>query len=174
MPLGARIVYEFCEFQLDAEIGALSYLGERLALQPKAAEVLIALLDAGGACVPTEELIRRVWDEPTAGRPHLHYQLTQIRALLAARAPDRKFIETVPRIGVRFLPSVTRTPKDSTGIDAAPQPTQSSPIERASHLAARPRGKRRWGTRRCWPRRRSWRVDWRPCRVSARRSASRA
>lgn len=126
MPLGDRVLYEFDDFQLDAEIGALRHHGERLPLQPKAAQVLILLVEAKGACVSTDLLIRQAWQESSAGKPHLYFQLSQIKSLLATRAPDTTFIETIPRVGVRFLRPVTHASIGGSTA-AAPLPRSDAP-----------------------------------------------
>ena len=51
------------DLSIDPELRIVTRAGRRLALTPKELAVLECLLKANGRPVPTEELLRRVWDE---------------------------------------------------------------------------------------------------------------
>ena len=74
--------------------------GVVIELGGRAFEVLFALIEAQGAVVSKDELIRRVWPSRIAEENNLHAQITTLRKALA---PDRDLIQTVAGRGYRFV-----------------------------------------------------------------------
>jgi DNA-binding winged helix-turn-helix (wHTH) protein len=52
--------YEFGSYRLDAQSGMLFREGERFALSPKVAELLVALVQAEGSVLTREQLLQQV------------------------------------------------------------------------------------------------------------------
>src|SRR5215472_10564914 len=109
--------YEFGPFRLDARGRLLFRDGERLSLPPKAVDVLIALVESRGAAVGREELLRRVWKDTTVEEGSLTSQISVLRKILNEASPRRKFIETIPKRGYRFVAPVEQ-------ISAVPRPAE--------------------------------------------------
>jgi DNA-binding winged helix-turn-helix (wHTH) protein len=64
-------------------------------------QIMEALAAAGGAVVPTDEMMRRVWATETRNTDALRTHVRAIRAKLASiAAPD--VIENLPRRGYRL------------------------------------------------------------------------
>lgn len=103
----ARLVYEFGEFRLDAEGRLLFTNGKLVPLTPKAVEVLIALVENRGNPVGRGELLRKVWEDAVVEEGSLTSHISLLRKALGEGPDSRKFIETIPKRGYRFVGAVT-------------------------------------------------------------------
>ena len=74
----------------------------RIKLQPRAVQVLEMLVERRGGTVKTEELMARAWST-TASIDNLHQAIRKIRQALQDSTENPRYIETVPRIGYRFI-----------------------------------------------------------------------
>ncbi len=74
--------------------------GERVSLGGRAAEILLALIEACGAVVDKEELIRRAWAGRIVEEGNLAVQISALRKAFGAEGPE--IIVTVPGRGYRF------------------------------------------------------------------------
>src|SRR5215831_10544598 len=96
----ASEVYEFGDFTLDASERRLSRSGQVVPLEPKAHDLLVALLRAGGHLVTKRELLELVWPESFVEEGILAVHISALRKALGDAG--RQYIETVPRAGYRF------------------------------------------------------------------------
>jgi DNA-binding response OmpR family regulator len=87
------------DLSIDPELRIVTRAGRRLALTPKELAVLECLLKANGRPVPTEELLRRVWDEQAD--PFTTTVKTTI-GRLRGKLGDPPVIETVRESGYRI------------------------------------------------------------------------
>jgi DNA-binding response OmpR family regulator len=87
------------DLRLDCARRVATRGGRRLDLSPKELAVLELLLAAGGAVVPAEELLERVWDE--AANPFTNTVKMTI-SRLRAKLGDPPVITTVPQAGYRI------------------------------------------------------------------------
>lgn len=108
--------FEFGEFQLDARI--LRFRGERVPLQPKAIDTLLALVEQAGTVVDKNDLMERVWPDTFVVESSLQRNISVLRKTLEERGGEGPYIETISRRGYRFV-------RDVTVIDR-PQPTPAS------------------------------------------------
>lgn len=95
-------IFRFGEFTLDA--GQRSLLdGERaVALAPKAFDTLLYLVENAGRILSKEKLMAEVWEESFVEENNLAQNISILRKALG-ETRDRKFIETVPKFGYRFV-----------------------------------------------------------------------
>jgi len=95
----------FHEFQVDLSSGVLERSGVRVAVQAQPLQVLRLLLQAEGKVVTREELRKVLWPEDTFVDFELgvNTAVKKLRQALADPADRPKFIETLPKIGYRFL-----------------------------------------------------------------------
>jgi DNA-binding winged helix-turn-helix (wHTH) protein/Flp pilus assembly protein TadD len=100
-------LYEFGPFQLDAERLLLLDRGTPLPLGPKVVETLFALIEHPGEVLRKSELLARIWPEGYVDEANLAQNIYVLRKALRARW-DVDAIETIPRRGYRFGPSVQR------------------------------------------------------------------
>jgi adenylate cyclase len=86
--------------------GELQHEDKVARLTPKAAAVLIALLDQAPALVSKEELLQRVWGGRSVGDEVLTTCIQELRRALDDDARNPRFIETRHRRGYRFVAPV--------------------------------------------------------------------
>jgi predicted ATPase/DNA-binding winged helix-turn-helix (wHTH) protein/Tfp pilus assembly protein PilF len=104
--------YSFGPFELDVTAFRLSRGGEVLPLQPKALELLVMLLRAGGALVSREEIQAALWPDVAVTENSMRQVVRRIREVLGEE--HAALIETVPRKGLRLvIPSETPPPLPS-------------------------------------------------------------
>ncbi len=129
MPSDEDII-EFGRFRLHRRDRALLADGVKLDLGARAFDLLLALIDAGGAMVSKDELLSRVWPDAIVEENNLHVQIFALRQALGA---DRDLIRTVPRHGYRFAGRVTTAAGSASAahVGSAPTvpPTNNLPIQ---------------------------------------------
>jgi TolB-like protein/tetratricopeptide (TPR) repeat protein len=100
--MATRGQYEFGPYHLDADGHALFRNGDRVALTPKALDVLIALVAAQGNAVAKDDLLRAVWPTTIVEQGSLTSHISQLRKALEEHGAQQ-FIETLPKRGYRFV-----------------------------------------------------------------------
>src|SRR5215469_13736089 len=103
-------VYEFGNFTLNASERRLSRSGQVVPLEPKAHDVLVALLRARGHLVTKRELLELVWPESFVEEGILAVHISALRKAL--REAGRQCIQTVPRAGYRFAAPTRQADED--------------------------------------------------------------
>jgi len=98
--------FRFGPFQLDAREHRLLRDGIHIPLQLKAFEILCILVDCAGRLLTKEELLRRVWPEAVVEENNLNKNICMLRKILGETRKGQSWIETVPRVGYRFVGSV--------------------------------------------------------------------
>ena len=96
----------FEPFRLDAPNHCLWRREERVAIPPKAFDVLRYLVDHPGRLITSEELLEAVWPDTFVNPEILRKYILDIRKILGDRADKPLFIETVTKRGYRFLATV--------------------------------------------------------------------
>ena len=122
---------------------------ERIPMSPRIFELLLALVENAGRLVTKETLMNRIWEDSFVEEGNLNQTVSRLRKILGERASDKRFIETVPRVGYRFIADVelvTAEPRQlaiaaAVGQDRIVEQTIDRPVER---FAARPAHRRRW------------------------------
>lgn len=116
--------YRFGEFELLPASGELFRGGERVPLQHQPAELLALLAREPGRAVSREEIREAIWGAETFvdADQGINYCIRQIRQALDDDAAEPRFVETVPRVGYRFL---------------APVVTEEEPLRRRRSRALR-------------------------------------
>ena len=100
---------QFGEFRFDPETLELSGRGRSVRLQPQPARLLELLIAHRGAVVPRETVRRHLWPD----KVHVEYDqsmnscVKRIRVALGDNAEAPEYIETLPRLGYRFLKPVS-------------------------------------------------------------------
>lgn len=128
-------LFDFGEFTLDASERRLSKRGEAIPLEPKAYDVLVALLRRAGRLVTKRELLDEVWPESFVEEGILAVHISALRKAL----DDRHLIETVPRAGYRFAGVVSKLGPERWSIAVLPAVPFTSEVlsgrDRATGLA---------------------------------------
>src|SRR5580704_10378927 len=113
--------YEFGAYRLEAQSRMLFRGSEHVALSPKVAELLIALVQAAGRVLTREELLQRLWPDTVVEEGSLTSDISLLRKALGGDPKAQGFIETLPKRGYRFVGSVKRSASQApdSGVDRA-------------------------------------------------------
>jgi DNA-binding winged helix-turn-helix (wHTH) protein/TolB-like protein len=113
--------YRFGRFELQPSERRLLAGGVPAILEPRAFDVLVALVGRAGHLVTKEELFSLVWPKLIVEDTNLHVQVSALRKILGPAA-----IATVPGQGYRFTMDLTREVVDSippaTAARTSPEP----------------------------------------------------
>ncbi len=103
-----RLSFEGFELRLDT--AELSRNGRPVKLQRQPARLLGLLASRSGEMVTREEIRREIWGEDAflEVESAINFAVRQIRRALGDSATEPRFVETLPRLGYRFLPTVRR------------------------------------------------------------------
>jgi len=89
-------------------------------LTPRLVALLRTFLESGGRVITKEELIRAVWNGRAVEEGNLNRAVSTLRGILGDSPSRAHLIETVPRVGYRFVPAVEKRPVGGTGVRVAP------------------------------------------------------
>src|SRR5579883_3165205 len=114
-------IIRFAAFELRTETRELYKQGTRIRLQIKPFQVLETLLDKPGELVTREELRNRLWPSGTFVdfESGLNTAINRLRSALGDSADEPRYIETLPRLGYRFVCPVEITARDVRRDDAS-------------------------------------------------------
>src|SRR5271163_2657466 len=107
----------FGALQIDQQRQEVTRNGERLKLQGKVYQILLALLEKPGEVVTREELRQRLWPADT----HVNYDanvnttVNKLRQALGDSSDKPLYIETIPRKGYCLV-----VPSEASDVSAAP------------------------------------------------------
>ena len=99
-------VYEFNGFRLEGTQRRLLYQGQPVPLKGKILDLLLFLVEMRGQLVVKEELMKQIWPNTIVEENNITVSMSILRKTLGEDR-DRRFIETVPRQGYRFIADVT-------------------------------------------------------------------
>src|SRR5260370_26659765 len=107
-PSSSQRISRFGVFELDLRSRELRKDGSKVKLQDQPFLILAALLEKPGELVTREELRQRIWSADTfvdfdIG---LNTAISRLRNALGDPAENPRFVETLPRLGNRFIAPV--------------------------------------------------------------------
>ncbi len=101
-------IYEFDKFRLD-EKERLFFDGDQpLALAPKIFDTLLFLVEHAGRLVRKETMLETIWEGSFVEENNLAQNISYLRKILG-ETKKKKFIETIPKLGYRFVAPVSQT-----------------------------------------------------------------
>ena len=103
---GTRRFYEFGPFRLDANRHRLFCNGEIVPLSPKAIETLVLLVRNPGRLLERETLMDALWPDVIVEEANLTVAVSQLRKAINQNGDKGEFIQTIPRVGYRFVAEV--------------------------------------------------------------------
>jgi Tol biopolymer transport system component/DNA-binding winged helix-turn-helix (wHTH) protein len=134
--LQSEKVVRFGAFETNLLTGELRKYGIRIRLGGQPTQILVALLEAPGETVTREELRRRLWANNTfvEFENGLNNAVKKLRSALGDSAGQPLYIETLPRVGYRFIAPIEKN-SGPAAIEA--HVSQQVGAEIASGIAAR-------------------------------------
>ncbi len=138
---------QFGRFQLDLGSRELSCSGVRIPIQEQPLQILRLLLEADGQVVSREQIRTALWPEDTfVDFEHdVNTAVKKLRQALEDSAENPEYVETLPRVGYRFLVPVEWGSGTQESKPAAVVVMPSHEPSRGPHLAVEPElDRRRW------------------------------
>jgi TolB-like protein/DNA-binding winged helix-turn-helix (wHTH) protein/Flp pilus assembly protein TadD len=137
-----RQFYEFGPFRLDPKRHRLLRDGKVVPLPPKAVETLTVLVRNPGKPLGREELMQILWPDVTVEDANLTVAISQLRKVLNQTDDAVEFIETIPRVGYRFVADIRQVEEPAALVPEKHTPSESvktiaSDGEVTDRLAAR-------------------------------------
>src|SRR5215831_19505760 len=99
--------YEFGPYRLATAEHRLYRHGEVVMLPPKEFDLLLLLVQNPGQVMNRESLIKALWPNTVVEEANLNVHISALRKALSESAGEQHFIETLPRLGYRFIAPVT-------------------------------------------------------------------
>src|SRR5260370_9762950 len=111
----AALVMRFGTFEVNFQSRELRKHGMRIRLEEKHLQILEMLLERAGQVVTRKAIRERLWPDTYVGYEHgLNTAVNKLRDLLGASARSPRFVETLARLGYRFIAPVIKPEKDIT------------------------------------------------------------
>jgi len=97
----------FGAFEINLHSRELRKHGMRIRMEEKPFQILEMLLERAGQVVTRRMLRERLWPDTVVGYEHgLNTAINKLRDLLGDSARSPRFVETLPRLGYRFIAPV--------------------------------------------------------------------
>lgn len=104
---GTDKIYKFGDFQLDPVEQLLLREGVPIPLKPKVFKTLVMLVKNVGSLVTKDQLVEHVWPGEQSGKDEgLAQNISQLRRALGNGSGGSSMIQTVPKLGFRFIAQV--------------------------------------------------------------------
>jgi DNA-binding winged helix-turn-helix (wHTH) protein len=118
--------YRFGDCELDPQERRLLVHGHPVTLTPKVFDTLVLLVDRAGHAVSKDELMAALWPRGFVDESNLTKHIWLIRKALGDGEHEAKYIETVAKVGYRFIVSVQRVQRQHD-VQAAAAPSIAPP-----------------------------------------------
>jgi DNA-binding winged helix-turn-helix (wHTH) protein len=134
--VGTSQVIRFATFEVDLQARELRKAGLRLKLTGQPFQVLAILLEQPGRVFTRDELQKRLWPDTFVDVDHnLNTAINKIREALGDSSENPRFVETLPRLGYRFIGPITVNGAAALARDAEDRLSSGSkPVERERPL----------------------------------------
>ena len=129
IPSAGKPLYEFGSFLLDAAECRLLREGESIPLPPKVFDLLVILVDNNGRIIEKEDLMNRLWPDSFVEENNLTVNISLLRKTLGDGLDGKKYIETIPKRGYRFVADVRNLRPRSPNLIVEREITTSVVIE---------------------------------------------
>ena len=130
-------LYEFGCFRIDAVRRLLLRDGAPVVLTAKAFDLLLVLVERGGAVVSKDELMGALWPSTVVIEANLTQQIAMLRKALGTTAQDHRYVVTHPGRGYSFAEPVRILPAAAAG-GATAEPAAHLSVRRDSSDADQP------------------------------------
>src|SRR5208282_275192 len=106
-------IFQFGEFQIDALARVLRREDEVLALNRRAFDVLLYLVQNSGRILTRDELVKNVWPDTFVDENSLAQSISVLRRALGEKPGENSYIVTLPGRGYQFVSPVTAVAAES-------------------------------------------------------------
>jgi len=130
--------YAFGPFRLVPGERILRRGNQVLPLPPKAFETLLLLVRNPGHLMRKEDLMTALWPDSFVEEVSLASKISLLRKVLAEAGAAGGCIQTVPKLGYRFLPPVTQTWASGPAVGTPMRAEEAAPPEPAIRFIALP------------------------------------
>lgn len=128
------MMYSFGPYVLDPSLPLLTLDGRTVAIPPRAHTALLLLLERRHTACSRAELIGAVWPDSFVEEGSLAQLISTLRKALAPGFPDSSPIQTLSKVGYRFVAEVREhaAPPLAVGVDEAVVPPLGNSAESLS------------------------------------------
>ena len=98
--------YRFADFELDPRERTLARGGQPVTLQPKVFDALLLFCQRPGELLSRQTLLEQLWPDCVVGDESLTQIIHKLRRALDDTSAAPRFVQTLPRRGVRFVAAV--------------------------------------------------------------------
>ncbi len=130
MALEMKVLYEFDSFRLNPADHSLLCGGKPVPLTPKSFDILVTLIERKGLLVTKDELMKKIWPDSFVEEANLTVNVSALRKALGDTPEHQQYIETVPKMGYRFIASVTaRNDSPASAAESPYLPEESAGLQ---------------------------------------------
>ncbi len=133
--------YAFGSFRLEPRERRLTCDGKAVTLQPKVFDTLVLLVENAGHLMTKERLMAALWPDAVVEESNLTKNIWSIRKALGDAEGGGLFVDTVPRIGYRFVADVRAAPLEAAHSERPaeePVPIPETPVVAGAGAQAPP------------------------------------
>ena len=98
--------YEFGPFRVYTRERQLMRNGDVVPLRPKVFDILLMLVENCGHIVTKDDVMKQVWSNTSVEEGNISRTISTLRSALGEGPHDRRYIETIPWRGYRFVANV--------------------------------------------------------------------
>ena len=122
--LGHRESFRLGALEISPSSCEIAGGGERINVEPRVMQVLVALADAKGATVTRDDLIRLCWDGRFVGEDSINRVVLKIRQIARGIGRDSFELQTIKKVGYRLREVGTEEAKTLSQQPVAPTPAR--------------------------------------------------
>ena len=128
---GVRHFYEFGEFRFDGDRRRLLRGDKLVALSPKAIDLLNIFVLNPGKVLERTALMEALWADTIVEDANLTVAISHLRKALGESRDSAEYIETIPRVGYRFVAELREVMEERTPLTTEkPRPVRAFIEER--------------------------------------------
>jgi DNA-binding winged helix-turn-helix (wHTH) protein/tetratricopeptide (TPR) repeat protein len=120
-------IFQFGDFQIDAQARTLRREEKIVTLNYRAFDVLLYFAQNPGRALTRDELLKNVWQDTYVDEHSLAQSISVLRRALDEKPGDNSYIVTLPGRGYQFVAPVRVTSQESPAIVTAPTAGDQSP-----------------------------------------------
>jgi pimeloyl-ACP methyl ester carboxylesterase/DNA-binding winged helix-turn-helix (wHTH) protein len=126
--------YAFGPFRLETRERRLLCEGRTVPLRTKVFDTLCVLVEHSGRLLTKRELMQSLWPDTVVEENNLNHNISTLRRALGEQATGQRYIETVPRVGYRFVADVTNAGGVAAVLGPAPPVAPERSLRQEIHF----------------------------------------